>query len=365
MAELDLPGGLQDCHECALADISVNVLGQLPDNVVVDEGVHIYVCGISLDRILEIGAVECSLEIIEKRNDRLVLLIRRRIRLLELDRDGTSARAETKRLVERGLDFEIHIPCRNVDIHLVPAHILLLEKIVNSLIIIIYPDLHYAELGSPLHFHDRGRGHSHHIAQQALVRIVGQEDPAFVRRHSQDLILCRELYLERLLRHIPGRIDPSLDADSTLQSPGLGKMPVRVFNHYRPVYRIALVDAVRIVVNLHARHGEALCPDRFLKQEDNGLPVACGYVERVPVEIGEYRIAVRKRLAFGGRYACRAALSHPSAPVVEMDVRLTGQAAVIYDHISCTDPVIHVSERNHPVPAILRGLHEDLVLTVE
>ena len=317
------------------------------DNVVVDEAVHVYVCGIALRRVFEGTSPEGVLKVVEAGLDAVELGVGRNLRFLELYGHPTASRIEVCRFVEILLQFEVAIAGGQVYVYLVLCDFLFLEDIVHSLVFSVDPQLDYAVARRPVHFQYARNLHAESIAQQGLVGVVREEDPVAVRRHSQELLLGFKLYLERFLRHIPGRVSAALYGGLAFQSGHIAVMAVRVFDDYVPVNRVALVYAVRTVGQEDLGHSEDLGFEfgLFPGFEAQQFSVACEDMQGFLVQIYEYGEALLCALALRSGYM-RLLPLHQPAFFGQYDRRPVGGAAVVYDEILVAHIYVPVCE-NH------------------
>ena len=110
-----------------------------------------------------------------------------------------------------------HVCCRElVDVHAVFRDLDVLHELVDAVVSIVQVDLDERGARTPGESHPGAEIERRSVAQQGLVRVVGEQHPVLARWHTEQRLLVGELQAVRLLGvNVPGRIAAAAD----LQSP--------------------------------------------------------------------------------------------------------------------------------------------------
>ena len=179
--------------ERALAKVSVDVLCEFLDDVVVDERIDIYIFGITCGLRI-ILRLQCFLKGVEKSFDVSKLLCSRLLRIAE--HHWHSHRCPPAGgLILLLLYLEVVASCNCFTfvvilpykgyVHTVRRDLLVLAKSVYTLIAAVKVHLYAAHTRRPAEAAYLRQLHSHDVADKGSVGIVGKQCPFLVRRHSQ------------------------------------------------------------------------------------------------------------------------------------------------------------------------------------
>ena len=207
------------------------VAHHLEHDPVVDEGVHVKVLRIPIFGILEVVAVkhigrlgDVALDVGELLGGEVV-----RVRILDPEGDAVPPLVvvpvrvgplDLVVVVEVQLqqvaagDGVAHIVLRRHfgDGHPVVVHPHLLDQQVRAHVLPVQDQLHRLAAGRPGEVrHHRRHLHRHEVPHQGPVHEIGQQHPALVLVHPEDVLLLVQLDQIRLLGPVPGRVAAAAD----------------------------------------------------------------------------------------------------------------------------------------------------------
>ena len=232
----------------ALSDVSVRILGDFLDDVIVDEGRNVDVGAIAVV-VLALDPFEGVLEAVEPLLDIFLLRRRRLFRLMEhygRAPDGIEAHG----LIHGLFDLEVIAALevrffRHFDVDPVPRDLLVVGEGIYALILTVEVHFDAEHHGGPAHAANAGDFHGHDVPQEGLVAVVREQDPVLVAPAAEDGGLLVQFDPVGFLGHAPGGVSAALDAAGRLHDLFVGIEAGRVFEpESRLDIRLLAVDGL-------------------------------------------------------------------------------------------------------------------------
>ena len=204
----------------ALPDVSVRILGDFLNDVVVDEGRDVDVGTVGVV-VLALDPFEGVLEAVEPFLDVLLLDLGRILRLVE-HHGGVPDGLEADGLVHRLFDFQVVAALeillrRHFDVDPVPCDFLVVGEGIDALVLPVEVHFHAEHVRSPAHAANAGDFHGHDVPQEGFVAVVRKQDPVLVAPAAEHAGLLVQLDPPGLLGHAPGGVPAALDPAGHLQ----------------------------------------------------------------------------------------------------------------------------------------------------